>query len=384
MANAVIGEEDIYLAYEQNLDRFRQPDYIKARFINLLIPPNADSAARQIVLEKANAIAQEAEKADFEALANKYGQDPSGIDGKLRTFNRGSFEPEIEDKLFAAQPGQLMVVQTDNGMAVCKVESYNPVSFTPLEQVRQQLIQELKTAKSKEEARQQANQALADLRQGKSIEEIAAKLQLQVEKTPLLSINTDLPNLPASKEIWESLRGLKAGQAGLPLPGASGVLLPVLLQHIDAAPKTFEQVQAEVESALRRIKAAEMAVAAASDLVQELMAAPDPRQTILGKPGVKRTSALAANQEIPGVAGSEMLTASLFMTTVQAPVLTNPIPVRDGMAAAVLLQRIAPSQEEINAQEESYRRLLLTQKRQDTLSLFIQDLSNKAEIKIRN
>jgi hypothetical protein len=335
-------------------------------------------------LEKANAIAQEAEKADFEALASQYGQDPSGIDGKLRTFNRGAFNPEIEDKLFAAQPGQLLVVQTDSGMAVCKVESYAPVSFIPLEQVRQQLIQELKTDRSKEQARQKANQALADLRQGKNIEEIAANLQLKVEKTPLLSVNTDLPNLPASKEIWESLRGLPTGQAGLPLQSAGGVLLPVLMQHIDATSKTFEQAQAEIETALRRIKASQLAAAAASDLIQELTAAPDPRQTILGKPEVKRTGALAANQEIPDLAGSEMLSASLFMTTVQAPVLTSPIPVRDGVAAAVLLRRIAPTQEEINAQEESYQQLLLTQKRQDALSLFIQDLSNKAEIKIKD
>jgi peptidyl-prolyl cis-trans isomerase D len=384
MAAADIDEEDISLAYERNLDRFRQPDYIKARFINLTIPPRAGSEARRTVLEKANAIAREAEKVDFEALADKYGQDPSGIDGKLRTFNRGSFDPEIEDRLFAAQPGQLMVVQTDGGMAVCKVESYNPASFIPLEQVRQQLIQELKTDKSKEAARQQANQALADLRQGKSIEEIAANLRLKVENTPLLSINTDLPNLPASKEIWESLRGLKAGQAGLPLQSAGGVILPVLLQHIDAAPKTFEQAQAEIEQTLRQIKASQMAAAVAGDLIKELTAAPDPRQAILGKPGVRRTGLLAANQEIPDLAGSEMLTASLFMTSEQTPALSQPIAVRDGLAVAVLLLRAAPSQEEINAQEENYQQLLLTQKRQDALSLFIQDLSSKAEIKIRN
>jgi peptidyl-prolyl cis-trans isomerase C len=141
-----IGEKEIGDFYQKNPDRFQQPEAVHVAHILLRVPENADAAAKAKAKADADKVAVELKKkgADFAALAKKYSQDNSAVNGgDLGFVGRGQgLPPAFEGAAFALQPGQISaIVETPVGFHIIKAMERRAGRTIPLEEVKAQVGQ---------------------------------------------------------------------------------------------------------------------------------------------------------------------------------------------------------------------------------------------------
>lgn len=380
-------EEELLSAYEINIQRFVQPEALTVRSINLTLPPRATEAMWQDTREKAMRILQEAqaEGSDFVALARQYDVSPASRQGAEWNISAENLDDmEVRNRLFATKPGEITLMDIPNGLIIIKVEKYHPAQVKSLDEVRNLLTAELKASLSRQAAEKAANQVLLGLRQGKTLEEAAAPYGLKVEKSPLLAQDDTLPDtMPPMAAIWDSLQGLKPGQAGLPITHETGVVLPILDERVEASQKTFEQVAEEVTRSLSSQKALQAALAEAAETIGKLRrAAPGPVAAMLAQKGVKQTDPLLPDSELLDLPGSAGVVEALFGMSPANPVAEQPITVLDGATVVVLTEIIPPNKEELEQLKETQRQTLLRLKQSDAFNLFMRDQYAKAKIEV--
>lgn len=135
-------EEDVAAYYEQNKNRFGEPERRHASHI-LVNGAGAESRA------KAEALAQQAaaNPDGFAELARANSQDGGTADkgGDLGWVGRGMLVGPLEDAIFGLQAGQVSgVVQSQYGFHVVRVTEISAGKFKPLAEVRGQVEEEIR------------------------------------------------------------------------------------------------------------------------------------------------------------------------------------------------------------------------------------------------
>jgi peptidyl-prolyl cis-trans isomerase C len=95
--------------YDKNPGKFKTPDAVRASHILLMVDEKSDSATKQAVRAKIDALLVRVKKGeDFAALAKEHSQDPTSAvrGGDLNYFGRGRMVPAFEQAAFALEPGQ--------------------------------------------------------------------------------------------------------------------------------------------------------------------------------------------------------------------------------------------------------------------------------------
>lgn len=127
---ATISDADLQKMYEQNKERFRTGDQIKASHILVKTDKEAQDVEDQ--LKKG---------ASFEDLAKKYSIDSSASrGGDLGWFSKGSMVPDFEKAAFGLKEGQVSApVKTQFGYHIIKVTGKRPAGILPFSEVKDQL-----------------------------------------------------------------------------------------------------------------------------------------------------------------------------------------------------------------------------------------------------
>jgi len=131
LENAVaISDADLQKMYEQNKERFRTGDQIKASHILVKTDKEAQDVEDQ--LKKG---------ASFEDLAKKVSIDSSASrGGDLGWFSKGSMVPDFEKAAFGLKEGQVSApVKTQFGYHIIKVTGKRPAGILPFSEVKDQL-----------------------------------------------------------------------------------------------------------------------------------------------------------------------------------------------------------------------------------------------------
>ena len=130
--------------YKAKSDRFKVDEQIRVRHI-LISPttPNAREKIDEVVKKLASG-------AEFAALAKEVSADPGSAakGGDLGFFAKGRMLPEFETAAFALKKkGDLSgVVETKFGFHVLQLEEKRPAGIRPFEDVRDELIKEVKSS----------------------------------------------------------------------------------------------------------------------------------------------------------------------------------------------------------------------------------------------
>lgn len=156
-ANIKISDDEIKKFYNSRKDQFREPEKAKASHILIKVDSGASDEDRAAAKKKAQDLAKQAKKgADFAKLATEHSDDPGSAKkgGDLGEFSRSDMVKPFADATFALKAGEVSdVVETRFGYHVIKLESKSPAQTLPLKEVRSDIEQYLKLAKSQEEAR---------------------------------------------------------------------------------------------------------------------------------------------------------------------------------------------------------------------------------------
>ncbi len=140
--------------YDNNAERFVQPERLKASHILLTVDKDASDSLRAAKKAEAQRILGEIKKgADFAEMARKYSDCPSKQQGgDLGFFQRGQMVPEFENAAFGLKAGKMSdVVETPFGYHIIKTVERAPASTVPFDQAKQNIVQYL-TEQKKQQA----------------------------------------------------------------------------------------------------------------------------------------------------------------------------------------------------------------------------------------
>jgi peptidyl-prolyl cis-trans isomerase C len=149
-----VSEQDARAFYDNNEERFVQPERVKASHILLQVNQNDSEATRAQKKAEVQRILGEIKKGgDFAEMARKFSDCPSKQQGgDLGFFERGRMDPEFEKAAFGLKTGQMSgVVETQFGYHIIKAVEHSPASTVPFDQAKQNIMQYL-TEQQKQQA----------------------------------------------------------------------------------------------------------------------------------------------------------------------------------------------------------------------------------------
>lgn len=267
-AGIEVEEADARAQYEQDVasGRFQRPEERKARHI--LIKVEGDEAAARAELEalRGRVLAGE----DFATLAREHSDDEvtAKEGGDLGWVTQDMMVPQFSEALFALEPGQVSEpVRTEFGLHLIQLEDKRGGEVQPFEEVRDELMQELKQRRADAlyyERAEQLGQRAFESRD--SLAPVAEELGLTVQRVEGVTRRQG-QGIAAEARVRDAAFSPEVIEDGANSDVIEiGTGRAVVLRVVDRKPETLrplEEVRGEIEAALRaegaRARAAEVA-----------------------------------------------------------------------------------------------------------------------------
>jgi len=146
-----VDEKEAKEFYDKNKKMFKVTGQIKASHILIKYKKSDGEQKKKEALEKIHKIQKELDKGkDFGELAKKYSEGPSSKkEGDLGYFGKGQMVPAFEKAAFALKKGEVSdVVESPFGFHLIKLTDRKPETTLKFSDIKQQLIQRLKSIKA--------------------------------------------------------------------------------------------------------------------------------------------------------------------------------------------------------------------------------------------
>jgi peptidyl-prolyl cis-trans isomerase C len=170
-AKVAVQPGDVNSFYQQNPDKFQQPERVRASHILIRTEENADAKAKETAKAKAVDLLKQVKAGkDFAELAKQHSQDPGSAvqGGDLGFFQQGQMVGAFERAAFALKPGEVSdIVETPFGFHIIKMADKQAARTVPIDEVKPQIEQFLQN-----QQRQQKTQAFIESLKSKGKVEI--------------------------------------------------------------------------------------------------------------------------------------------------------------------------------------------------------------------
>lgn len=354
------------------LDVRNSPDSVTARHI-LLNP------AQEGGVDKAKAKADSIKNlilngANFAALAVEFGTDGTKDNGgELGTFARGSMIPAFEDAVFDAKPGDVLVLNTQYGVHIIKVDAQKGMSKV----VKAAIID--KSVASSNETLRAAYSKASDFygkATSQNFAEEAKKAGLTVEHAENIApMQGYIQNLASPRELIKWAFKAEKGDLSDKVYELEDQYVVATLSNI--RPKgqlTLADVKKEIEPAvLNQVKAAKLKQKL-SDALKGAKNINDVAQKV-GKTPKAEQNIVFANPILPGVAQENKVVGAVF--GLQPKQLSVPIEGNQGVYVVEVADFVNPAAlENIDQQKQQIRQQL----RQRVSNQAFQALLDKTDI----
>jgi peptidyl-prolyl cis-trans isomerase D len=312
LSQVAVSDAEIKAWYDGHKDRYEQSE--ERRASHILIVTNGD-ADKEKAKAKAEEVLKEVQKSPgrFAELAKQYSQDPGSAQkgGDLGFFGHGMMVKAFEDIVFKQKEGEISgLVQSDFGYHIIKVTGIKPGHLRPLEEVRSEIVTELKTqAASRKFA--EAAEAFTNMvyEQSDSLQPAADKFKLKIEKSGLIGKNPDPQTIAAlgplanpkvigalfSEDAIKNKRNTEAVEVA-----PNTLVAARVVEHVAATSVAFDTVQGDIEKQLKAQEAAAQAKAAGEARLAELKKGNDEAKSAWSS--VKSASRMQAARDLPPAA----------------------------------------------------------------------------------
>lgn len=181
------GKTKVTQEFESKSWRYKTPKRVRAQHILVKVEEDAPQAEAEAAEQKLQAAKAEIEQgADFGEVAKRVSEDPGSKDkgGDLGLFGPGTMAKPFEDAAMALEAGELSsLVRTRFGYHLIKVNEIQPAEDKKLEDVQVEIARDLLAdEKAKTIAREKAEEALAKVQAGESLETLFPKLPEDAEE----------------------------------------------------------------------------------------------------------------------------------------------------------------------------------------------------------
>ncbi|MCG9126753.1 peptidyl-prolyl cis-trans isomerase [Candidatus Poribacteria bacterium] len=295
-----VTQTDIENYYTQNQSEFTTPEVVKARHILKNLPNDATDEEKAEIKTAAEELlktvnAELASGASFADLAKTHSEGPSGANGgALRGgnpnlppgdyFARGDMVKPFEETCFdVLQPGEVSgLVETSFGYHIIKLEEKLQGSIKPFPEVENEIRGKVVKVVGVDKAKRVADDLLFDI----EVEDFETAIGLETYKDLSLNVSEtgffekDVVSIPIIGSKWNNqglLEGLYDMEVGVINTieskkyngDVTGFYVAKILGKKPAAIPSFDDVKNQVIDDLRDIKAEELAMAAAQELVKQ-------------------------------------------------------------------------------------------------------------------
>lgn len=268
-----VSSEEIRAYYEENLERYRMDKEIKARHILFKVAENADEQAVKAVENKAKDVLEKARKGeDFEELARTYSEGPSREKGgDLGFFSSGQMVGPFEEVAFQMKAEEISdLVRTQFGFHIIKVEEVREARTKPLEEIRDEIEQTLRSLTAVDLAHEKALTLMDQMPYEVNLETYAKEHGVTSHQTDYFSRKEDIPRIVGNDKLREVIFSLDPGTVSDVLEYENRFYLFQVADKKPAHLPELEDVAERVQEDLTLHLAREKARSEAEDLLKRL------------------------------------------------------------------------------------------------------------------
>lgn len=367
-----VSEDEITEYYQFNFDQYRT---VEKRRVSHILFDLEDRQVAEDVLERINA------GDDFGTLAQEFSIDTfSGENGgDLDVIELGDIDPIFDEAAFAlAEAGDVSeLIETESGLHIIKVTQIIPEEITPLDEVRDVVIEQVKQAKATEEFFElQTRMAEIAFEVPDTLEDVAAAINGSV-------ITTDL-FIQANAPITHPRVLENAFSQEFIAEGLNSDLIEISDEHVlvmrsvgfePERTRSLEEVRSQVVAQLQSQLQREAALRFAQSVVSS-----EDMQTALSEQALELTSFTQLSRNSTEIDPSAV--DSLF--TLSSDNVATAISLANGDAAVIVLGSV----NDVDASDEQAVAALVQriaqQRAQTGFNAFVASLQENAEVQILN
>jgi peptidyl-prolyl cis-trans isomerase D len=267
-----VSEEVLQEYYLDSQSRYLRDEQRQARHILVLFGDDevAAEASAQALLDRINA------GESFEALAAEHSEDGGTAQsgGDMGVLTRSQLDGELASTVFTMQEGELNgPVKSEFGFHIVRLDAILEQGPLPLDQVRAELLAELRESETEGAFRDLTRQASDALFDNPDMQAIASAVGLEVQTAADVQRTSAGPfgsNQAAIDAIFDQRVLIDGDVSEVIEIDASRSAIFKVLEHAEASRQPLADVHAQVEVAIRSREAATIIFDRASQLMQAL------------------------------------------------------------------------------------------------------------------
>ena len=374
-----VSRDEIEAYFQSYPGEFEQPEEVKARHILIEVEEDAPDIEQEQARERIEQILAELEMGrSFEELAREHSQCPSSAEGgDLGRFGRGEMVEAFEEAAFNLPPGEVSSpVQTRFGWHLIKVEEYVEAASPDLEEVEDEIRRKIGREKAADQIGDYADDVLEIVVAGGSLQEAADSLGLELKETDYFSREQGPEELELPGEALERLFNLMEGEVTeSPIMLDNGYLYAEKTGVREARSLELEKVEDEIVQELTRQKSMEMAEKAARDKLDRILdeaVDPDELDLVTSEPFDRQGF-------IPGLGMNPQLAEQAFVqdTGSWLPEVKS---TDAGFILARVNEHIEPDMEQFEQEKDQWMQSYAQMQRQQLFNSYITMLRSRADI----
>ena len=383
-----IDPAEIQRAYSANQNAYRIPERAKVRHILIETPkPGPDGKVDQKAMDEARAKAQDVLKqikatGDWAGLAKKYSADPGSKDkgGELDWLSKGQTVPEFEKAAFGQSKGQISdPVQSSFGFHIIQTEDKEDAHLKALAEVKPAIEEAIKQEKIKGLMSQASTDAEA-IAQKQGMDKAASKYGAQVISSNPITRTDALPGIGAQPQLMDAIFSAndKAGPQANQTPQGTVVFEVTKVEPPRTPP--FEEIKERVTTEFKNQRAADILRRKTQEMADRAHAEHDLAKAAKEAGATVKTSDLVSRTgQAPDIGSMSGPAAAAF--TMKQGEISGPLNLGANQAVLQIVERQEPSTSdaEFAKQRDQLRERLASQKRQEVLGLFVNDLNTRLE-----
>ena len=368
---------------KEHQDEYTRPLVIRAQQILLTLPPKATDAERQQATQKAQALLGKARAGeDFAGLARAHSQDAASRDkgGDLGLVRRGQNAAEWDKVAFGLKPGTMGLATTDKGIYLIKLEEIKETE--PLPDAAKQVESRLKEEQARQLAKDAAQQAREEL-SGGSLAQVAQKLGVPSQETPLIALSGTVPGLGMQPAFNQAALRLKPQEISKVVELPEGFAVLKGLEHQAAHLPPLAQIKDQVKAALKKNLARKQAEQEATRLLGELRQG-KPWGQVAAAAGlpVKDSGFFTRFQGFLGQRQAESITGAAFQLSRQHPYPEKPLWFQNQYYLLAFKARREPDAQEFQKERDQMQAQFLNQKQQLLFASWLDGERRSAKIQV--
>ena len=381
--SVTIPDAEVAAFYEQNKAQYTTEGRVRASHI-LLKTEGKDEAA---VKAKADGLLAQAKApgADFAALAKASSEDEGSAvnGGDLNYFGRGQMVPEFEQAAFGLKAGEVSdLVKTTFGYHIIKVVDSQPEVTRPLDDVKPEIVDQLKWQKAQQQAEEIAKAMEAAIKTPADLDRVARERGATVADSPLFLRDEPIGDLGAAPDVAARAFTMKEGEVSPALRVSRGWVFATLAGTQDSYIPALSEVTDRVREDVIREKSAELLKSRSAAIAADLKAATD--FTAAAKRAgfeVKTTDLVARGATLPDIGPNAEVDAAVFALPQGG--VTGPITSATGVVIARVVERTDVTDAEIAEGRDTLREELAGQRRDRFFSAYMAKAKERLKIEVR-